>query len=287
MKMKKGNNPDPKEILEMDYSSFVALVKERNRPSGGIKSVQEVSVQAHLNNQSKILEIGSNTGFTSINLGYLLGCEVQGIDINKESVKIAKASAIKNGLEDKVKFIRSSALNLPFRDSYFDLVWLSNVPSFITDKESAIKESLSVLRYGGTLCSIPIYYRKIPPKELVKSISKAIGCEITITTKKNWLDLFESIGEKEHIALELYFNKDFMYLNQEKRIDDYINMLLKKEHIANQDTKIKEAITKKAKYFYTLFNENLKYAGYSILLYQKRKEPEEMELFLTKPIKND
>lgn len=47
------------------------------------------------------------------------------------------------------------------------------------------------------------------------------------------------------------------------------------------EEKDKTKVVEKAKYFYMLFNENLAFAGYSILLYQKRKIRDEMELFLT------
>lgn len=61
------------QIKNMDYSSFVGLINERNRPSGGIKTVHTVAVNAFINKNKKVLEIGSNTGFTSVNLALLTG----------------------------------------------------------------------------------------------------------------------------------------------------------------------------------------------------------------------
>ena len=58
-----------KKIKEMNYSEFVGLINERNRPSGGIKTIQEVIINARLDEKKKILEIGSNTGFTTVNIG--------------------------------------------------------------------------------------------------------------------------------------------------------------------------------------------------------------------------
>lgn len=60
-----------KKNKEMNYSEFVSLINERNRPSGGIKTIQEVIVNARLDEKKKILEIGSNTGFTTVNIGLL------------------------------------------------------------------------------------------------------------------------------------------------------------------------------------------------------------------------
>lgn len=58
-----------KKIKEMNYSEFVGLINERNRPSGGIKTIQEVIINVRLDEKKKILEIGSNTGFTIVNIG--------------------------------------------------------------------------------------------------------------------------------------------------------------------------------------------------------------------------
>ena len=55
------------EIEGLDYSGFVSLIDERNRCSGGVKTVHEVIVNSGINRKSNVLEIGCNTGFTSIN----------------------------------------------------------------------------------------------------------------------------------------------------------------------------------------------------------------------------
>ena len=52
-------------IKEMDYNQIIGLVKETNRPPGGKESIFEIINRLHLNQNSKILEIGTSTGFTS------------------------------------------------------------------------------------------------------------------------------------------------------------------------------------------------------------------------------
>lgn len=98
-----------KKIKEMNYSEFVGLINERNRPSGGIKTIQEVIVNARLDEKKKILEIGSNTGFTTVNIGLLTNAKVIGIDVNESSVEKSKLYANKMGAKT-VDFIKSSAL---------------------------------------------------------------------------------------------------------------------------------------------------------------------------------
>ena len=281
-----SHNLPPTEIENLDYSRFVSLIDERNRCSGGIISVHEVIVNSRINSLSNVLEIGCNTGFTSVNLAYLSGCKVTGIDLNRESIELAKQYAKRNGLEDKVNFQVENAENLSFAGEIFDLVWASNVTSFIRNREVAASEYLRVLKFGGTLSLIPIYYRINPPKGLISEISDAIGNKVEYHTKDFWSELFTRMSKNSNAHLELYYERDFEYLDVKDKIDKFIEIVLDKPHLRDVSEDQKSAILKRAKYFYMLFNENLKYCGYTIFLYQKRREQDEAELFLTKPIKN-
>lgn len=277
------NKINKKEIQEMNYSDFVGLIGERNRPSGGIRTVQEVAVNAFINNKKKMLEIGSNTGFTSVNMSLLTGCEVVGIDTVERSINEAKKYAKEQGLKSKnVKFIKANTLELPFADDSFDVVWCSNVTSFISNKEGAIKEYLRVLKQGGSLVVVPIYYIKEPLKEVLEEVSRAIGVEIKVWNKLFWKDLFKNVSKKSSSPIDLYYESDFEYLNRKNAIPGYVNEIINQDHLLNFSYSEKEILKEKFQYFINLFNENLKYAGYSILIYQKKLIHEETELFLTK-----
>jgi len=86
---------------------------------------------------------------------------------------------------------------------------------------------------------------------------------------------------KELSGLELFFEKDFKYLDVTSNIETYINIVLDKSHIKSVDISQQKEIFNRAKHFYTLFCENSKYIGYSILLYQKKHFKDEVELYLT------
>ena len=92
--------------------------------------------------------------------------------------------------------------------------------------------------------------------------------------------LFRS--EANGVCLEKYYTKDYEYIDQGDRIDQYIDFLMKKlpDEYSKQDL---QSVRNRAKYFYELFNENnYKYAGYSTILMQKRLAADEPELFLSK-----
>lgn len=270
-------------IEQMNYSEFVGFIKERNRPSGGIKTVHSVAVNAFLNASRRVLEIGSNTGFTSVNLSLLTGCGVVGVDVNETSITEARAYAKAQRVHERVAFLKADAIKLPFEDNAFDLVWCSNVTSFISDKEKAVSEYLCVLKPGGILAVVPIYYRETPPKDVVEKVSETIGTPLTIRDKKSWKALFETVADKNAQILELFYEEDNIYLDVENEIESYVDILLKGK-FSDLTEEQRSRIRERAIYFYSLFNENLKYAGYSILLYQKRGIKDETELFLTKKV---
>lgn len=270
------------DIENLDYSQLVSIVKERNRPSGGIKTVHEVAVNAFIDASKKMLEIGSNTGFTSVNMSLLTRCSVLGVDINEGSVKEAMEYAERNGVGNKVKFQIASAIDLPFDDNTFDVVWSSNVTSFVEDKDSATREYLRVLKPGGILVVVPIYYYRDPPIEIVDKVSEAIGAKVHIWDKKFWIDQVENVALKSQNYVELIYESSHQYNDRRDDVDAYVNEIFNKKHLKNFLDVEKEKLKEKYSNHIRLFNDNLQYAQYSILLFQKRNEIDELELFTTK-----
>jgi ubiquinone/menaquinone biosynthesis C-methylase UbiE len=265
-----------------DYSTLVGIVKERNRPSGGIKTIHTVLANGFLNTKSRVLELGSNTGFTSVNIAAFMRCKVVGIDINKDSLKEARTYAKENKVDHLVSFKCASALELPFKNESFDLVWCSNVASFVENKQKFLSECARVLKTNGTLALIPIYYKKRPSHKLLTAVSRAVGTQVTYRTKKFWIDLVKD--SSKHFDFQLFFDEDYDYINQKLNIPKYVKEVFNKPHLK----KIKTSELKKLNSEYSktmnLFNSNLQFARYSILLFLKKSKKDESELFLSKKV---
>jgi len=256
-------NLTEKSLSKMDFSSLVALVREPNMCSGGKETIRTAIKEGNINQNSKILEIGSNTGFSSIEFATVMpSSQVVGIDVNPISVEFAKNKAEMFDIKN-VKFICCDATNLPFEENSFDVVFVSNVTSFISDKEAAIKEYTRVLKPRGLLIAAPISYIKLPPFSIVKEVEKAIGSSLTISDSSQWLEYFE-----EH-DLSLYFSKKYFYIrSKEREIINYVDMVMSQEHLVYYSEDILVALKSRLKYFYELFDENLSYAGFDIFIYR-------------------
>lgn len=266
----------------MHYSEFVGLVRERNRPSGGIRTVQHVCVQTQLRPGQTALEVGSNTGFTCVNLALLSGARIMGIDLQRESVTEAQTLARHHGVDGAVRFLEADITYTPFASGSFDMVWASNVASFVSDKRAMLSEMLRILKIGGSLVTIPIFYRKQPPAALVEQVAQAIGTDLQVMTKRDWCDYF--LSDTGNGILELYHDADFEYEHRSSAdIESYCEAIMAKEHLRGCEEGFREEVRSRLRYFMNLFNENLSYAGFSIMLFQKRRHAEEVELFLSRP----
>jgi SAM-dependent methyltransferase len=98
-----------------------------------------------------LLDIGSGLGGPSRYLAEVRGCRVSGIDLTTEFVETATELSRRVGLAERVDFRQGSALDLPFPDASFDLVWSQNVTMNIEDRARMYAEMHRVLKPGGRL----------------------------------------------------------------------------------------------------------------------------------------
>src|SRR5262249_29392053 len=149
-----------------------------------------------------------------------------------------------------------------------------NVTSFIQEKNVAVAEYDRILKPCGVLAAGPIYYQEQPPESLKREVEGAIGVKIEENTLENWINIFK----RSIPALHLYFREDYRYdYLSEERISTYARKVMVNVEIA--DAELAGRLGSRLRYFYRLFNENLRYCGFSILLFRKTSVNSEPELY--------
>lgn len=266
-------NLKPEDIEKMSYNEIIALVKETNRPPGGRNSIFELLNRLFINETSKILEIGTSTGFTSLEISRLIRCPITSIDINQESLNEAERRAKEEGFNN-IRFIRADICNTPFEDNEFDLVIIGNVLSIISERQKAFKECIRVCKKKGFLAAIPMYYFKEPSEELVKNISDAIKVSIKPYYKSDWIN-FLNISN-----LEVFWQRDFRfdYISDEK-INSFVEDILQRPHLNGLLQESYEVLKRIYKKYMFLFRENLSKMGFSIFILTNKQVWEDPELY--------
>ena len=92
---------------------------------------------------SRVLDVGCNSGEMMKLLRDGKGCDVEGVDISTNALKIAR--------KKKLKVHNATAEKLPFPDASFDVVILREVLVHIHEPVKALKEIRRVLRPNGML----------------------------------------------------------------------------------------------------------------------------------------
>jgi MPBQ/MSBQ methyltransferase len=99
----------------------------------------------------RVLDVGSGLGGPSRYLAWHYGCRVSGVDLTAEFVRIAEMLTRLTRLADKADFRQGNALELPFEDMSFDVVWSQNAAMNIADRDRLYREMARVLKPGGKL----------------------------------------------------------------------------------------------------------------------------------------
>lgn len=269
----------PEVIGSMSYNELIGLVRETNRPPGGSRAIMEVAHQCFLNPGKTILEIGTSTGITAIELAQLTGCKVVGIDINENSLAEAQDRANRKKVGHLCTFRKDDATALSFSDESFDVVFCGNVTSLVSNREKALAEYARVLKPGGLLAAIPMYYIKEPSAQLVDDVCEAIRVNITPQYRQDWEKFFKV---SPFVTLsQSNFSFDELPIAV---VDNFCKMILNRPHLQSLPEDSQAALNKVYTEFMQLFRVNLAHMGFSTLILRKESSDIDDELFTSTKI---
>lgn len=214
----------------------------------GRKATLELARQLNLVESSKVLDVGSGLGGPSRCLALEFGCHVTGIDLCEEYCRVAEMFAHRLGLDSLVSYLHGNALELPFDDAVYDLLWTQHMAMNIADKDKLYSEMWRVLKPGGALAiydilagaggpvRFPVPWAREPSTSFLLSTQRmrdmleSIGFEVliwrdTTETARSW---FRHLGEKIRaegplpLGIHLLFGPDFrlMAQNQVRNLEE-------------------------------------------------------------------
>jgi ubiquinone/menaquinone biosynthesis C-methylase UbiE len=100
---------------------------------------------------ARVLDVGAGIGGPARLLARRFGCRVTALDLTEEFCRLAAELTARAGLSDRVTVVRGNALDLPFPDGAFDLVWTQHAAMNIADREGLYAEMRRACAPGGRL----------------------------------------------------------------------------------------------------------------------------------------
>lgn len=118
---------------------------------GGMAATVRLAQRAGLTPETRVLDVGGGLGGPARTLAVTFGCQVTVIDLTESYVQAAQLLTARMGLDDLVTHRTGNALELPFDDGSFDVVWTQNSGMNIPAKAELYAGFYRVLRPGGIL----------------------------------------------------------------------------------------------------------------------------------------
>jgi ubiquinone/menaquinone biosynthesis C-methylase UbiE len=117
--------------------------------TGGVRASRELLGLARIRAEDRVLDIGAGLAGPARLLASTAGCRVDCIELSSDFCAGAMLLNRLTGLDDRIAVLQGSALDLPFPDAAFDVVWMQNVGMNIADKGKLYGEIHRVLKPGG------------------------------------------------------------------------------------------------------------------------------------------
>ncbi|GAB4858146.1 Tocopherol O-methyltransferase, chloroplastic [Ancistrocladus abbreviatus] len=112
-----------------------------------------------------IVDVGCGIGGSSRYLAKKFGARCQGITLSPVQSQRALALAVAEGLADRVSFQVADALEQPFADGQFDLVWSMESGEHMPNKRKFVSELARVAGPGATIIIVTWCHRDLSPSE--------------------------------------------------------------------------------------------------------------------------
>ena len=112
------------------------------------------------NPPQNIIDVGCGIGGSTLHLAQKFNACATGITLSPVQASRAKERAAEAGWDDRVGFEVANALDMPFEDNSFDLVWSLESGEHMPDKTKFLQECYRVLKPEGKMIMVTWCHRE-------------------------------------------------------------------------------------------------------------------------------
>lgn len=146
--------------------------EQKERRTAQIDLIEEVLQWSEVQQAENILDVGCGIGGSSLYLAQKFNANATGITLSPVQSGRASERAIEFGLQDRTNFQVADALNMPFEDNSFDLVWSLESGEHMPEKQKFLQECYRVLKPGGKLILVTWCHRSTDKSTLTADEKK-------------------------------------------------------------------------------------------------------------------
>lgn len=170
-----------------------------------IDLIDQVLKWANVSKVQRMVDVGCGIGGSSRHIAREFGCAIQGITLSPYQANRANELAVEQQVADKCSFQVADALDMPFPDNSFDLVWSLESGEHMPHKGTFVKELFRVAQPGGRILIVTWCHRDLNPGEteltkseerLLKKINRAYylpkWCSVS-----DYVDLLTQVGAQD------------------------------------------------------------------------------------------
>lgn len=130
-----------------------------------IDLIDEVLKWGDVTEAKSVVDVGCGIGGSSRHIARKFGCKAQGITLSPYQAARGNELAKEQGLADQASFQVADALDQPFEDNSFDLVWSLESGEHMPDKEKFVNELFRVATPGGRILIVTWCHRDLEEGE--------------------------------------------------------------------------------------------------------------------------
>src|SRR6266851_3913561 len=192
--MSQDDEGNVKQCCAAFYGSDLArlLLGDSFHP-GGTHLTDRLGQLTWLTRDSRVLDVAAGRGTSAFRLAQSFGCEVVGVDLSQENVRLASEEAVIRGVVNRVSFQPADAEGLPFDDCSFDAILCECAFCTFPNKQTAAGEFSRVLKPGGHL-GLSDLTRTVGPLPELDGLLSWIACIGDARPVESYIKTFQSAG---------------------------------------------------------------------------------------------